>query len=88
MPQKHNPGELDFSDWTDWVANGLTAIVLGGIIGALFGWQFERAGIFWGCVIWILVFTIIGFRKQIRYFIRFLYQLAFNKRQSKKGDQE
>lgn len=73
MPQKYNSDKPDFGDWTDWVANGITAVVLGTVIGGLFGWQFERAGIFWGCVIWISVFTVIGFRKQIRYFIRFLF---------------
>jgi len=87
MPQKYNSGEPDLGDWTDWVANGITAVVLGVVIGILFGWQFEKAGIFWGCVIWILVFAIIGFRKQIRYFFQFLYRLAFNKQQSEKGGQ-
>ena len=68
MPRKHNTDKPDFGDWTDWVARSITALVLGAIIGILFGCQFERAGIFWGCAIWILVFAIIGFRKQIRCF--------------------
>lgn len=73
MPQKYNPGELDFGDWADWFANSITAAVLGSIIGTLFGWPFGKIGIFWGCVIWIPVFAVIGFRKQIQYFIRFLF---------------
>ncbi len=68
MPQKDNFSKLDLGDWHDFFANGLGAIILGAIIGTLFGWQFEKAGIFWGCVIWIPVFAIIGFRKQIKCF--------------------
>jgi len=79
MPRKYNSGELDFGDWTDWVANGIMAIILGGIIGTLFNWQVKKIGILWGCVIWILIFAIIGFRKQIRCLFRFLYRYVFNK---------
>ncbi len=88
MPRKHNSVKPDFGDWCDWIANSFTAVVLGTVIGALFGWQFERAGIFWGCVIWISIFVILGFRKQIRYFFHFLYRLIFNKQQDKIGGQE
>lgn len=66
MPQKHNSGEPDFGDWNDWVANGIATVVLGVIIGALFGGQVERVGISWGCVAGILLFAVIGFRRQIQ----------------------
>ena len=71
MPQKYNSDKPDLGDWTDWVANGITAVVLGGIVGALSSWPFGRTGIFWGCVAGILLFAIIGFWKQIRHFVRF-----------------
>ncbi len=86
MPQENNSEKPDLGDWTDWAANGITALFLGSVIGILFGWQFKGAGIFWGCAIWTLVFAIIGFRKQIWYFLRFICRHVFNKQQSRKGD--
>lgn len=73
MPHKYNYGELDFGDGHDFFAKSVTAIVLGGIIGYLFGVQVERIGILWSCVAGIMLFAVIGFRKQIRYFVRFLF---------------
>jgi hypothetical protein len=64
--------EIELGDWTDWLAEGITAVALGTIVGVLFGWQAEKIGILQSCIIWILVFAVIGFRKQIRYFIRLL----------------
>jgi hypothetical protein len=64
--------EIELGDWTDWLAEGITAVTLGTIVGVLFGWQIERTGVAQSCVIWILVFAAIGFRKQIRYFIYLL----------------
>jgi len=76
MWRRHNPNEFNLGDWTEWLAKFITAIVLGLVIGVLFGWQVEEVGILWGCVIWILVFTAIGFREQIRYFIHLLVRLT------------
>lgn len=79
MPRKHNSGELDFGDWADWVANGIEAVVLGIIIGILFGWQAENVGIIRGCAIWIPLFAVIGFRRQIQCLFYLLFRCVFNK---------
>ena len=72
MRRERNINELELGDWTDWLAEGITAVTLGTIVGVLFGWQIERIGVIQSCIIWILVFAVIGFRKQIRYFIYLL----------------
>ncbi len=97
MPQKYNfwkelPEQLKFTNWSDLIAtlaaNGIAAIILGSIIGLLFGWQIENVGLFWGWLGGILFFVFIGSLEQIWYFFRFHYRRAFNKQQSEKGGQE
>jgi len=72
MRQKYNSEELNLGDWTEWLAKGIVAITLGTIVGVLFGWQAEKIGILQSCIIWVLVFAVIGFREHIRYFIYLL----------------
>ncbi len=86
MPRKHNSGELDLGDWTDWLAKGIVAIILGIIIGVFLGCFEKKVGIPWWCVIWVLFFAVIGFRKEIRHLFRFRH--ALNKQRDKKGDRE
>ena len=74
MPRKYNSSELGFGDWHDFFANGISAVILGVIVGGLFGWQTqERLGIPWGCFLGFLLFFCLGFWKQIWYFLRFLF---------------
>lgn len=97
MPQSRKfwenvPSTLKFTSWSDLVAsliaNGIAAVVLGVVIGGLFGFFAEKVGILWGCLGGILLFVIICSCEQIFYFFRYLCRFALNKQQDKKGGQE
>jgi len=79
LKQRHSFEELDLGDWTDWLAKGITAIVLGLAIGILFGLQTEKIGVLQSCIIWVLIFAAIGFREHIRYFLHLVVKLATGK---------
>ena len=76
MKQRYSFEEIDLGDWTDWFAKGIMAVVLGLVVGILFGWWSEKIGILQSCVIWVLIFAAISFREHIRYFIHLVVKLT------------